>query len=246
MKFLCLHGMGTNSEVLEAQLAPIRAYMSPVHEFFFLDGQIECKAADGVAAIFPGSFSCYYSKPTTQQLQAAFKLIAETILLDGPFDGLIGFSQGAALGASLLLHLAKTAPSAMPPFKLAIFICASLPFDFCTPHNSPSYETSICMVTGRVLVRDWAPGDAVDEEEANGYLEPLVDGDVAARRYHPAREKTRIQVPTLNIRGSPSAHNRPAFEHFDRHALTFLTHRACCCSSLWLAAGWGHDYSPII
>lgn len=49
MKFLCLHGMGTNSEVLEAQLAPIRAYMGPMHEFFFLDGQIECKAADGMS-----------------------------------------------------------------------------------------------------------------------------------------------------------------------------------------------------
>ena len=48
MRFLCLHGMGTNSKILESQLAPICAQLEAEgHEFVYVDGQIECEAADG-------------------------------------------------------------------------------------------------------------------------------------------------------------------------------------------------------
>ena len=48
MKFLCLHGMGTNSSILEAQFGPICAHFEAQgHEFVFVDGLVECKGADG-------------------------------------------------------------------------------------------------------------------------------------------------------------------------------------------------------
>ena len=50
MKFLCLHGMGTNSNILEAQIAGICARLEG-HDFVFVDGQVECDAADGMYAI---------------------------------------------------------------------------------------------------------------------------------------------------------------------------------------------------
>jgi pimeloyl-ACP methyl ester carboxylesterase len=40
----------------------------------------------------------------------------------------MGFSQGAALAASMLLHHSLEHPSESPLFKAAIFICAPLPF----------------------------------------------------------------------------------------------------------------------
>ena len=47
MRFLCLHGHGTNSSILEAQLEPIRAYLPRNWEFEFLDGEMEAEPAPG-------------------------------------------------------------------------------------------------------------------------------------------------------------------------------------------------------
>lgn len=50
MRFLCLHGMGTNSRILEAQIAGICARLEG-HDFVFVDGEVECDAADGASMI---------------------------------------------------------------------------------------------------------------------------------------------------------------------------------------------------
>ena len=42
-----------------------------------------------------------YSKPTHDQLQAAYELVEEMMEEEGPFDGVWGFSQGGALIASM-------------------------------------------------------------------------------------------------------------------------------------------------
>jgi hypothetical protein len=47
MRFLCLHGHGTNSAILEAQLEPIRAHLPAHWEFEFLDGEMEVPPATG-------------------------------------------------------------------------------------------------------------------------------------------------------------------------------------------------------
>jgi hypothetical protein len=39
--------MGTNGQIFEAQLAQIRSQLVGQHEFFFLDGEVECEAALG-------------------------------------------------------------------------------------------------------------------------------------------------------------------------------------------------------
>jgi predicted esterase len=49
----------------------------------------------------------------------------EIIEDEGPFDGIIGFSQGAAVAARLiLLHQARD-PLGPQPFKVAVFLCAA-------------------------------------------------------------------------------------------------------------------------
>ena len=53
MRFLCLHGHGTNSQILEAQLEPLRASLPSDWEFLFLDGEVETIPAPG--RLFPRS-----------------------------------------------------------------------------------------------------------------------------------------------------------------------------------------------
>ena len=40
MRFLCLHGMGTNSRIFEAQTAAIRYLLGSEHTFEFIDGAV--------------------------------------------------------------------------------------------------------------------------------------------------------------------------------------------------------------
>jgi hypothetical protein len=47
MRFLCLHGMGTNGQIFEAQLSSIRNQLVGQHEFVFPDGEFECEPAPG-------------------------------------------------------------------------------------------------------------------------------------------------------------------------------------------------------
>ncbi|KAI1253821.1 hypothetical protein MGN70_004216 [Eutypa lata] len=202
MKFLCLHGMGTNASVYEAQLAPIRAQMDPADEFIFVEGLTECRPAEGVSNFFSGPFYCYYNKPTVECLQAAYDLIQEIVEEEGPFHGVFGFSQGGALAASLLLHHQKVAPYSPSLFNFAVFTCASLPFDLNTKHQEHPYDTVIHPKSGVVSVSDWRPGESrVEPEEINGFIVPPEPGDIMLRRYHPARETTRIQIPTVHIMG---------------------------------------------
>ena len=63
---------------------------------------------------------------------------------EGPFDGVIGFSQGAAVAARLvLLHKARD-PFGPQPFKVAVFLCASSLF---YANNRKEYEEKIMDVS---------------------------------------------------------------------------------------------------
>jgi hypothetical protein len=41
MKFLCLHGYGTSSEIFEQQFEGIARVLGESHEYIYLDGEVE-------------------------------------------------------------------------------------------------------------------------------------------------------------------------------------------------------------
>ena len=53
--------------------------------------------------------------------------LADFLTSEGPFDTVMGFSQGAALAATLILREQES--SGVQPFKCAIFLSGQLPFD---------------------------------------------------------------------------------------------------------------------
>ncbi|KAL9033098.1 MAG: hypothetical protein Q9214_007670, partial [Letrouitia sp. 1 TL-2023] len=63
-----------------------------------------------------------------EAVEEAYELIYEAIEADGPFDGILGFSQGATLAYSFLDHHAKAHPFDPPLFRCGVFICAIPPF----------------------------------------------------------------------------------------------------------------------
>jgi hypothetical protein len=77
-----------------------------------------------IPSIMPGPFYCWYTRVETEHIRAAHELVHEIIEEEGPFDGLIGFSQGAALALSMLMHQELNNPGAPPLFSFAaLFSC---------------------------------------------------------------------------------------------------------------------------
>ncbi|KAL8874952.1 MAG: hypothetical protein Q9198_006625 [Flavoplaca austrocitrina] len=212
MRFLCLHGLGTNPQILEAQIGLLRAQLPGTHEFVYLAGEVECDAAHGVSNIYPGPYLCYYDLPTVDQVADAHDLVLSFIEDEGPFDGVIGFSQGAALASSVMLRRAKD-PSLEPLFQIAIFICASLPFDLdATPvvvHKSPNgrlkFLDAPVMNGGREISQSSAGAQSIIQEfHSLGYSGLLEDGMHVLRRFHPKMRpgiNFNMGVPTVNIVG---------------------------------------------
>ncbi len=78
----------------------------------------------GIATVFPkDQYFAYYDPIHPFSILQAIEDLAAYVSAEGPFDGVMGFSQGAALAAMLL---ARDSPP--EHFRFAIFLCAGLPF----------------------------------------------------------------------------------------------------------------------
>ncbi len=53
MKFLCLHGYGTSSEIFEQQFSNIAKALGDSHEYVYLDGEIEVTRTGTLGSIYP-------------------------------------------------------------------------------------------------------------------------------------------------------------------------------------------------
>ncbi|KAL9594714.1 MAG: hypothetical protein Q9219_006878 [cf. Caloplaca sp. 3 TL-2023] len=213
MRFLALHGMGTSSEILEAQIGPLFAKLPGPHEVVYLAGERECAPAPGVSEIYPGPYLCYYNLPTQDQIEDAHDLVLNFIEDEGPFDGVIGFSQGAALASSLILRRARDR-TAEPLFQVAVFICASLPFDLDAPpiivNKAPGgrirfLNSDASGVKSEISQSSVGAQSIIQEFHAQGYSGMLEDGMRVLRRYHPktasAGQRLAMDIPTVNIVG---------------------------------------------
>ncbi|KAF4443748.1 DUF341 domain-containing protein [Fusarium austroafricanum] len=128
MRILCLHGMGTNSKVLEMQTSALRHQLghSQSHKYEYVDGAEPNKPAPGLEAfIHPEESFAYYNPKSAESVLAAIDDLSEYIAEEGPFDGVLGFSQGASLAAMIIARARHSNPA---PFQFAIFFCAGLPY----------------------------------------------------------------------------------------------------------------------
>ncbi|KAK3902772.1 family of serine hydrolases 1 [Staphylotrichum tortipilum] len=130
IRILGLHGMGTSASILRSQTAAFRAKLPPHITFTFLDAPFFCDAAPGTDILFaPGTgHRAWWTGADTNAIRGAARLFAEHLASDeGPFDIVLGFSQGCALIASYLLYLAEENEKARPAFGAAVFVCGGVP-----------------------------------------------------------------------------------------------------------------------
>lgn len=106
--------------------APLRKVLPSDYELVFLDGFNTCDAAPGVSGLYPGPCRCWYDTPSSVKVKKGHRALQQYISDEGPFNGVMGFSQGAALPASVLLHheIEETAAPFISPSSSA-HLCPS-------------------------------------------------------------------------------------------------------------------------
>ncbi|KAE8394609.1 serine hydrolase FSH [Aspergillus alliaceus] len=119
MKILCLHPWGTSAEIFEKQISVVCNLLGETHNYVFLDAPFH-------VVLQKGPFYCWYEGLSSAQVKSAHDFILDTIEEEGPFDGVIGFSQGASLALSILYHHEVYQPHQPPPFRFAVFFCSIL------------------------------------------------------------------------------------------------------------------------
>ncbi|KAF2804407.1 uncharacterized protein BDZ99DRAFT_398015 [Mytilinidion resinicola] len=138
MRFLCLHGMGTGSKarIMMYGIAAIRHELGDDHTYEFVQGTQEWPMAPVSNANVP--HYAYYDYSVGAFIDA-LDALEKYIKVEGPFDGVLGFSQGAGLAVMYLVRHAHLYPTAPLPFKCAIVISSIGVYDpfiwFSTGHS---------------------------------------------------------------------------------------------------------------
>ncbi|KAH6683358.1 serine hydrolase FSH [Halenospora varia] len=129
MRFLCLHGRGTNNQVFETQTAALRYKLGANHEFEFVEGSIPSPQAPGLSKFFPSQdqYYSYVASDSIADVSSCLDDLGEYVESNGPFDAFMGFSEGATIAMAFLSQHHDLSKASAGGIKAAIFICAGKP-----------------------------------------------------------------------------------------------------------------------
>ncbi|PGH26934.1 hypothetical protein AJ80_01316 [Polytolypa hystricis UAMH7299] len=215
MRFLCLHGRGTNSDIFERHLMTICSRISPQHTFDFIDAQFESPAAPGISQLYPPPYLSWHNKYEPENVRLVHDYVTSIIEEDGPYDGVIGFSEGAALAASFLLS--RSAFQKDPLFKVAIFFNSVMiispseqvgVYMGCEMHQQGEKHKNFMLGLDDKTSSSHSSLDSHSEESGVVGPFPRIFG------FPPDRFQGRISIPTLHVIA--------ADDDFEEHARTLV------------------------
>lgn len=111
--------------------AALRYALADHHTYDFAEGVMKTSMHPEIRGFFSAAddYFQYFDVEDASSCQKALDDLKAFIAAEGPFDGVIGFSQGAALAATLIAQRRQRHPvgeAANPVFKCAIFLGAGL------------------------------------------------------------------------------------------------------------------------
>ncbi|PFH62220.1 hypothetical protein XA68_14499 [Ophiocordyceps unilateralis] len=134
MRFLCLHGRGTDAEIFKSQTARLREALGQEHEYVFVNGNVRARARAGLTpdtAYGPQGLGFWpLDDPDEHRTRRVYHDLVAFIASRGPFDGLMAFSEGASVAATLMTELARPdSQEPVPGIRCAVFFCGLPPLN---------------------------------------------------------------------------------------------------------------------
>ncbi|KAK3046349.1 hypothetical protein LTR09_012165 [Extremus antarcticus] len=175
MRILCLHGYGTSGDIMKLQLDAFIRQADASYEFVFLGGEFECPKAKGIGNLYDGPTFCFMESVRPHDVRNALDYLEHFVVEEGPFDGLIGFSQGASLALTYLLQHATDTSSGGDSdahnnafaLKWAVFLSAIPAFSADASFNADLYRN--LTDHDRALLEDFPYNNAdIDFEAFSG------------------------------------------------------------------------------
>lgn len=179
------------------------------HEYVFLDGEIESSCVIGLEENTTGPYYRWSIGATCQEIKNIHDYVESVIEEEGPFDGVLGFSQGSSIAASLMLQHEINHPKDPPPFNFAIlfscFMVVSLDINYAKLEYRFAYEKYSDVVLK--VLKDMDLSKVADEKDDAEFLkeEEFLKAEKAAaekneRGERPEKEKRRKEVKVATNR----------------------------------------------
>ncbi|GMN27311.1 hypothetical protein TIFTF001_041014 [Ficus carica] len=151
-RFLCLHGFRTSAEIMKKQIGKWPQSVLDKLDLVFIDGPFPAQGKSDVDGIFdPPYFEWFqFNKEFTEYInfEEGLQYIEDFMVKNGPFDGLLGFSQVPTIKYLIIIGGAKfKSPSVAEKAYASPILCPSLHFlgelDFLKPYGLELLESSV-------------------------------------------------------------------------------------------------------
>ncbi|KAJ2547442.1 Ovarian cancer-associated protein 2, partial [Coemansia sp. RSA 1933] len=114
-RVLCLHGYTQNAKKFRDRTGPFRRNMKRRMEMVYITGPIEAtgfQKTEGEETMDEGPSAAWWNRGDDakmwEEVKKSTQMVVQVMRDQGPFDGIVGFSQGAGMAAIVagLMHSA--------------------------------------------------------------------------------------------------------------------------------------------
>ncbi|WCJ31955.1 alpha/beta-Hydrolases superfamily protein [Euphorbia peplus] len=193
-KILCLHGFRTSGSILQKLIGRWPSSLLDQLELHFIDGPFPAEGKSDVESYFDPPYYEWYQRNEDLTEYINFEecvgYIEEYMISHGPFDGLLGFSQGSFISAAVPgMQAQGVAFTKIPKIKFLILISGAkflgLKYGqpklaanaFSSPINCPSLhiigELDFLRELGTELIESFV--DPVVIHHPKGHIVPRID-----------------------------------------------------------------------
>ncbi|KAI8962920.1 serine hydrolase FSH [Daldinia sp. FL1419] len=208
MRILCLHDDGQNENILKSELAPLLSNLQQSNltlAFEFLNGPLQCLGSPkgDSSELYRYKF---FEVEEVGDIRKAGDWLVRKLDHDGPYDGILAISQGAAVVSSFLLYRQWYDHELPAPFRFAIFINGGIPLKILKDLGVPVSNEAVNVVAEAKLQRERGL-DPLPAHITKARRAVFNSDDCFGLNLNKIPLELKIRIPTVHVWGG----NNPLF-----------------------------------